>query len=100
MVKSNDKIYYVITSKSETFFIEKGHFLNKVSMMDGRSHGRILAEFSIHYRLDSSLTSFLLRYGGDGSVYVGSFRYGRSSGPAVMTYASGDIATGAVSDAF
>jgi len=33
-------------------------------------------------------------YGGDGSVYVGSFRYGRSSGPAVMTYASGDIATG------
>ena len=69
-------------------------------MVNGRSHGRILAEFSIHYRLDSSLTSFLLRYGGDGSVYVGSFRYGRSSGPAVMTYASGDIATGAVFNAF
>ena len=59
-----------------------------------------LTEFGIDHRLDSCLTSFLLRFGGDGSVYVGSFRYGRSSGPAVMTYASGDTATGVVSNAF
>lgn len=33
-------------------------------------------------------------YGGDGSMYVGNFRYGRSSGEAVMTYATGDKLAG------
>jgi len=33
-------------------------------------------------------------YGGDGSVYVGSFRYGRSSGQGVMTYRSGETIVG------
>ena len=46
----------------------------------------------IKHRLEGNDVS--LRYGGDGSVYEGSFRYGRSSGQAVMTYPSGDTAVG------
>ena len=85
---------------SETFLLKRDTYFQKSKYGEWPFPWQDPVWFGIHYRLDSSLTSFLLRYGGDGSVYVGSFRYGRSSGPAVMTYASGDIATGAVSNAF
>ena len=49
---------------------------------------------NIGYFIGPKQCEAFFRYGGDGSVYVGSFRYGRSSGQGVMTYRSGETIVG------